>query len=256
MNGAFEIAGVGLVSQQQALDAIASNIANINTPGFKRSDVRFSEMLSRHADAASPRGDLSTSSALAGVGVTILLALNEQGGIEPTARPLDLAIVGDGFIELMGPRGQNLLWRGGTLSIQEDGLLAGADGLALRAMINVPETATGLSIDSEGIVRATTGDGEAPIELGRIALVQIHDPSQVERLDGGVYRLAEGARVEEFHQGDARAGAFVQGALERSNVEINEEMVRLMIVQRAYAANAQLVQAADQMMAIANGLRK
>ncbi len=94
------------------------------------------------------------------------------------------------------------------------------------------------------------------MELGQIELVRIDDPSSVDRLDGGLYRVRDGAPLTEAQPGEDGAGTFVQGAVERSNVSLTDEMVRLMLVQRAYAANAQIVQAADQMMATANSLRR
>ena len=94
-------------------------------------------------------------------------------------------------------------------------------------------------------------------ELGQIQLVRVDDPASVERLDGGLYRVREGgAALAEAQPGEDGAGLLVQGAVERSNVSLTDEMVRLMLVQRAYAANSQIVQAADQLMAIANGLRR
>jgi flagellar basal-body rod protein FlgG len=256
MNGAFEISGVGLVTQQQALDAIAGNIANVNTPGFKRAEVRFSEILARQLDPSNPRSDLAGAPATASVSARVSIALDEQGDLEPTGHMLDLAIEGRGFVELLGPRGEILLWRGGRLSIQADGTLATADGLALRAMISAPENATSIALGADGVAIAIIEGQDGPIDLGRIGLVGVASANDVERLDGGLYRLREDARVEQLDANENGAGTFVQGAIERSNVDLNDEMVRLMIVQRAYAANAQIVQAADQLMAIVNGLRR
>lgn len=256
MNEAFEVAGVGLVAQQKALDAIASNIANINTPAFKRTEVRFSDVMASVSDPLNASPDLAFASSVAGVRAELALALDEQGEIQVTGRTLDIAIAGDGFIELMGPRGQSLLWRGGVLSVGEDGLLTGAGGFALRAGIEAPPTTTALHIAADGYVRASIAGADESIELGRITLVRVSDATAVERLDAGLYRLAEGAERIEAAPGEEGAGELLQGSIERSNVDINEEMIRLMIVQRSYAANAQIVQAADQLMAIANGLRR
>jgi flagellar basal-body rod protein FlgG len=256
MNGALEISGVGLVTQQQALDAIAGNIANINTPGFKRAEVSFSDVMARQADPTNARADLASTPLFSSVNAHVSIALDDQGIIEPTGHQLDLAIEGRGFIELLGPRGEILLWRGGRLSVQEDGTLASADGMALRAMINVPSDAREISISADGSVRAIRADADAPVDLGPIGLVAIGSADDVERLDGGLYRVREEARVQDLTPDQDGAGAFVHGAIERSNVDLNSEMVRLMIVQRAYSANAQIVQAADQLMAIANGLRR
>jgi flagellar basal-body rod protein FlgG len=168
---------------------------------------------------------------------------------------MDLAISGRGFVELMGPRGQTMLWRGGALSIQEDGLLATQDGIALRALITVPADATDLRIDAAGAVTAHGADG-ADLQLGAIELVRLADMSAIETLDAGLYAVGESAQLTRLPAGEEGSGVFVQGAIEQSNVELNDEMVRLMIVQRSYAANAQVVQAADQLASITNSLRR
>lgn len=257
MSKAFEVGAIGLDAQQRALDVIADNIANLNTPGFKRSDVQFLDLMAQHADRDNPAAALGAAGiASAGVNARMVLALNDQGSIEQTGKPLDLAINGDGFIELMGPRGQTLLWRGGSLKIQTDGLLAAADGLPLRAMVSVPTDATDLRIDRNGLVTAQLSGQADRSELGQIALVRVDAPEAVERLDGGFYRVPDDVRLTESAPGEDGAGLLAQGSIERSNVNINDELVRLMIVQRAYAANAQIVQAADQLAGIANGLRR
>ena len=125
MNGAFHIAAIGLEAQQRALDTIANNISNVNTPAFKRSGVRFSEMLATRADPAAVRADLGDGSVSpAGVMADTMFMLEESGKLEATGRPYDLAIDGQGFVEVMGPGGETLLWRGGVLKVGEDGLLA------------------------------------------------------------------------------------------------------------------------------------
>ena len=256
MNGAFHVGAIGLEAQQRALDTIANNISNVNTPTFKRSDVRFSEILASQSDPAVLRSDLREGAASsAGVVSDPFFMLNEQGRIESTGKPMDIAIDGMGFIELMGPDGQTLLWRGGTLKIGDDGLLATAAGIPLKASITVPADAAKVEVGADGIVRATVGEGEA-VEIGQLMLVKVEDPSTLQRLDGGLYRAGDETRLADAQPGEDGTGMLVQGSIERSNVELTSEMVQLMLVQRAYAANAQIVQAADQLMAIANGLRR
>lgn len=256
MNGAFEIASVGLVAQQQALDVIANNISNVNTPGFKRSDVKFSELMAHTVGATDALAQAAQGPSTAGVLSRAVLALGDQGELQETGRLMDLAISGPGFIELIGPQGQSLLWRGGALSVDAGGLLGAGDGLVLRSSIAVPGGAADLRIAADGLVTARLPGEDGRVELGQISLVQVDGDAALERLDGGLYRVSAGARLKDATPGEEGAGALVQGALEQSNVEINNEMVQLMIVQRAYAANAQIVQAADQLAAIANGLRR
>lgn len=256
MNGAFYVGAIGLQSQQRALDVIASNIANVNTPAFKRSEVRFAEVLATRDDADVPRADLADPAAIsAGVMMSATPMVDESGQIETTGRPMDIAIEGRGFIELMGPAGQSVLWRGGTLKVGEDGLLGTSNGLPLKAAITVPGDAGIITIGTDGVVRAQTGDAAAT-EIGQIDLVKVDDTSALTRLDGGLYRIEDSSGISDAKPGEDGLGTLTQGSIERSNVEMTTEMVQLMLVQRAYGANAQIVQAADQLMAIANGLRR
>lgn len=257
MSGAYYVGAVGLSTQQRALDAIANNIANINTSGFKRSEVRFADVVASGPDVGALPADLqSAPPTLAGVALDVQFMLNDQGELQKTGAAMDVAIEGEGFIELMAPDGRTVLWRGGRLKVGEDGLLAGASGLRLKAAITVPDDATTLRIAGDGAVTAEGADGAGPIELGQIHLVRVADPVGIERLDGGLYRLADDARLDALAPGEDGAGRLVQGSLERSNVRLTDEMVQMMLVQRAYAANAQIVQAADQIMGIANTLRR
>jgi len=111
-------------------------------------------------------------------------------------------------------------------------------------------------IDRDGTVSAQLAGDELPSELGQITLVRTDDPTKLQRLDGGLYRAPDDVRLIDVAPGEDGGGTIVQAMTERSNVEITSEMVTLLLVQRAYAASAQVVQAADELMAIANGLRR
>lgn len=256
MSEAFEIGAIAMRTQQRALEVLANNIANVNTQGFKRAQVRYTDIVSNRLDPLLPAEARVDHPAFAGVTMDPRLALDEQGDIQRTARSMDLAIEGAGFIELMGPAGQTLLWRGGGLKVLDDGMLATEGGIPLKAAISLPRDATELLIDKNGAVRAKIGADAEAIEIGQIRLVRVDDASGVARLDGGLYRVDETRLLNEAEPGDEGVGLLVQGALERSNVELTDEMVQLLMVQRAYAASAQVVQAADQLMGIVNGLRR
>ncbi len=261
MNGAFYIGATGLRSEQQALDVVANNIANINTPAFKRAQVRFSELVGGAAakdgsSGASPWA-VSGADALAGVAADASPRVFTQGDLKTTSQTMDLAISGDGFIELMGAGGQTMLWRGGTLKVNADGYLAAADSnLPLKAMISVPTGSTNLVIDASGQVSATASGASQSSVLGQIDLVMPKDLGAIEATDGELYKAQTDARLTSVAPGEEGAGSLVQGSLESSNVQLTDEMVTMLLVQRAYAANAQVVQAGDQLMAIANGLRR
>ncbi|HYF23050.1 MAG TPA: flagellar hook basal-body protein [Caulobacteraceae bacterium] len=244
MNGTFHIGATGLRSQQRALDVIANNIANINTPAFKRTDVRFSELV-RGADGEG---------APSGVGASAKGRVFAQGDLRRTGEALDLAISGEGFLELLGPAGRTLLWRGGSMKVDRDGFLAAAEGARLKAMISVPAGASDLTIGRGGEVSATV-DGET-IEIGRLDVVLPKDSTALSALDGGLYEASDEADLTVVAPGEEGGGVLIQGSLEGANVQLSDEMVALLMTQRAYAASAQIVQAGDQLMSIANSLRR
>jgi flagellar basal-body rod protein FlgG len=254
MNGVFHIGATGLHAQERALHVIANNVTNMNTPGFKRAGVRFSEMMGAAPSLVNPQTTL-TPPGLFGVSADTETRVFLPGELRATGNPLDLAVQGEGFIELTGPDGQTMLWRGGTLRINEDGFLAAANGMALKAMISVPEGATGLTIDATGEVRAVSPGETAPASIGRIDLVLVRNMAGLAAQEGGLYRAAAESDVVSTEAGE-RGGSFVQGSVELSNVELSDEMVAMMMMQRAYAASAQVVQAGDQLMQIANGLKR
>ncbi len=253
MSGALEVAAVGMQAQQRALDTIANNISNVNTPTFKRSELRFAELVGNGAGQAA---GAAAQDAIAGVGWQVRPLVDRQGQVEPTGNARDLAIDGLGFIELLGPGGRSLLWRGGAVKVLEDGTLASASGYVLKAGINVPADATEMRIDRTGKVFAVLPDPQGETEIGQINLVRTNDLAELSRLDGGLYAMGDDTALTEAAPGEEGLGALVQASLERSNVDLNVEMVGLLISQRAYAANAQVLRAADELYAIANGLRR
>lgn len=251
MNGAFEIGAMGLHAQQGALEIVASNITNMNTPGYKRSQARFADLV---AGPAAGQGNQTGTSAI------MLHAAEQvfsQGELRPTGNILDIAIDGTGFIELMGPDGEIQLWRGGTLKINADGFLAAANGLQLKSLISVPDGSQDITIGRDGTVSATVPGDEEPRELGRIDVIRVRDMGGLVATGGGLFTIPDDPRgIATAVAGEEGTGAILQGQIEQSNVLLTDEMVTLMMMQRSYAASAQVVQAGDQLMSIANNLRR
>ena len=256
MNGAFYIGATGLDAQQRGLDVIANNIANLNTNGFKRSQARFTELLGASAQKDGSGDSDVTPTPLWGVSVDTSPLDLTQGTLTQTSQPLDLAISGTGFIELLGPGGQVQLWRGGTMEVNSDGYLSAANGTPLKAMISVPAGASGLSISSTGAVTAVVDASGTAKTIGQIDLVQDKDPSGLTVEAGGVYQPGNLNDLANGSPGEDGAGVLVQGSLETSNVDLSTEMITMLLLQRAYSSSAQIVQASDQLMAIANQLRR
>ena len=257
MNGAFYIGATGLEAQQRNLDLIAQNVTNVNTGAYKRAEMRFAALVS--APVVSPEvAPLARSAEEGAGGVTVsgIGRIFAQGDLRQTDKPFDLAISGEGFLEVLGPGGQTYLWRGGTLKVDEEGLLQTADGLTLKALIDIPANTTELRIERDGRVRALVAGDADFAEVGQLDVVMPDDVALLEATEGGYFRAPDSLGLRSYQPGDEGKGVFVQGSLEASNVELTTELVGLMLAQRAYGANAQIVQAGDQLMAIANGLRR
>jgi flagellar basal-body rod protein FlgG len=257
MNGAFYVGATGLQAQQRGLDVVANNVANVNTTGFKRSEVRFSEMVMTNSvrDDAAPVVTTAPD-ALSGVQAEQTVRVFAQGDLKQTGKPFDLAISGDGFLEVLGPNGQTWLWRGGSFKVNAEGFLETDGGLILKSLIEVPDNTTEIRIERDGRVLTISNDVNAPDELGKLDLAIPDDVSRLEAMGSGYFHAVDEADVRLIEPGQDGQGVLVQGSLEASNVELTNEMVTLLLMQRAYAANAQVVQAGDQLMGIANGLKR
>lgn len=255
MNGAFYIGAIGLDAQQRALEVIANNVANISTTGFKRTAVQFSELAGAARDADDLPLRAADASGLSGVALTGTPRIFSQGTLQPTGNSFDLAIDGEGFVEVAGASGRSLLWRGGTLKVNSDGLLSTPDGTPLKAMITVPQDAGTLAIGRDGAVSVTDSSGTSQ-QIGQIDLVLSKTPETLIETGSGYYEADDEAKLASVKPGDEGSGSLVQGSLESSNVSLADEMTNLLLTQRAFGASAQVVQAGDQLMQIVNSLRR
>jgi flagellar basal-body rod protein FlgG len=256
MNGAFYIGAIGLDARQHALEVVANNIANINTTAFKRSAVQFTELVGAPRDVDGAAMTATGAGDLSGAALASTTRIFEQGALQSTGRELDVAIDGLGFVELAGSAGRSLLWRGGALQVNGDGLLASSDGIPLKAMISVPREAGKLTIGRDGVVSMLTDNGSSSQEIGQIDLVLARAPESLTETGSGYYEAADPADLSTARPGDEGAGFLIQGSIEGSNVQLADEMTNLLLMQRAFAANAQVVQAGDQLMSIINSLRR
>ncbi|MDB5897722.1 MAG: flagellar basal-body rod protein FlgG [Ramlibacter sp.] len=260
MLDALYIGATGMQAQQAHVDAIASNLANVNTPGFKKSRVSFSELvvsatLTGRVGDASGAAPLATTSA--GVQLGAPARVFEGGDLKKTDAPLDIAIVGDGFFELAMPDGTRAFGRGGTLKVNAEGQLATLTGIPLKPGVSIPDNAQAVLISSTGRVQVRLPGQADPVEAGQLELVRFTNAQGLLAQGAGVYRSTEpsgepiGGRA-----GEDGMGTVAQGMLEGSNVRLVDEMVNLMVAQRAYEASVKVVQASDEMLGMINGLRR
>jgi flagellar basal-body rod protein FlgG len=254
------IAASGMNAQQTSVDTIANNLANVNTPGFKKARVSFQDMMYREVARSALPGaasDGGTSRMGSGVSVAGIARAFEAGELKRTDSPFDLAIRGDGFVEVTTVDGSSAYTRGGTLQVNREGLLANAQGLPLKAAIRVPDDAQALSIGSDGRVLARVGTQTAAMEIGRIDLARFGNAAALVPMGDNLFRPSEGSGdARSVRPGEEGAGTLAQGYLEGSNVKLIEEMVELMVAQRAYEVSTKVIQASDEMMAMTNNLRR
>jgi flagellar basal-body rod protein FlgG len=265
MNDALYIAATGMQVQQLNVDTIANNLANVNTMGFKGARVAFTDLVRASPEAVQLDAGLgqlgaplgTTPGLGAGVGVAGVTRRFDGGELKQTGSPLDLAIRGDGFLTVTLPDGSLAFTCGGTMKVSSDGTLTSSSGLPFKPGISVPANATELSVDAEGRVLATIPGQPGRQDLGQLELVRFANPSALVAQGGDVYRASEGSgEAMTVRPGEEGAGQLLQGYLETSNVRMVDEMVNLMVAQRAYEASAKVVQASDEMLGIINALRR
>lgn len=235
-------AAAGMSAQQEQLNAISNDLANVSTTGYKSERVAFSDLLYNTVDLA---GTESTDGA--GASARVIGRHETEGSVQQTGDPLDLAIEGEGFFELSGPGGKPVLTRDGTFGLDANGAIVNQDGYQLAKPIKLPKgvSAGEVSIAPDGTVSARGH------KLGRIALVTVASPEHL--LANGSGQLtptaASGAPTAKAK------GQIRQGELEASNVDVGSEMAQMVSTQRDFQMTSTAIQTENQMMSIANQLR-
>jgi len=262
MMRSLEIGATGMQAQQTNVDTIANNLANVNSTGFKKARVSFADLMVREAQRVSgadaEAGVLGTSAKMgSGVGIAGVSKVFDAGDMRKTDGMLDIAIQGDGFLEVSMADGSSAYTRGGTLKVNRDGVLATQAGNPLKPGIAIPDNAQAVIVGADGRVQVCLANQVALVDVGTLDLVRFANPAGLAAQGDNLYRssLASGEAVS-GRGGEDGMGTIAQGFLEGSNVKMVEEMVNLMIAQRAYEANVKVVQASDEMLGMINGLRK
>lgn len=247
-------------AQQSNLDVIANNLANVNTTGFKRSKIEFQDLLyetSRAPGAEQGAGSQLPTGIQIGHGSRVVSTSKvfTEGELTQTGEQLDLAINGDGFFQVQMPDGTIAYTRDGGLKRSSTGQITTSDGLPLQGGFQpVPAGTTGITISSSGAVTTTSSSGSGNFQ---VQLVRFTNPAGLNSIGGNLYTesLASGT-PETGTPGENGYGSLQQGYLEMSNVKVVQEMVNMIVAQRAYEVNSKAVQSADEMMQESNNLRR
>ncbi len=262
MDPALRAAATGMMAQQTRTEVISNNLANVNTPGFKRSRAHFEDLLYQSIQGQQVLGDPNADTAPAiqvgrGTRLAGIMRMHDQGTVEVTGRNLDMMIEGNGFFQLDDGRGNTSYTRDGSFQISDKGLLTTSDGWALQPPVRIPTDAVEISISTNGIVSVRRGRDIAPTEIAKLDLVAFANPSGLQSLGRNMYAptAASGEPVIGA-PGDAGMGTLQQGSLEGSNVEIVQEMVEMITAMRAYEINSKAIKNADEMGQMANNLTR
>jgi flagellar basal-body rod protein FlgG len=260
MNPALRTAATGMLAQQTRTEVIANNLANVNTTGFKRSRAHFVDLLYQTVQGAATvvGTDAGTTPAIQvgrGTRLAGVQRLHGNGPVEATQRPLDIAIEGDGFLQVQLEDGGVAYTRDGTLQMSDQGVLVTSGGQTIVPGIRLPDDATQISISRSGVVSAVRSGETAPTELGRLELAHFANASGLEAIGDNLY-LATPASGEPAigFPGEQGMGRVLQGHLEGSNVEIVQEMVDMIAAMRAYEINSKTIQNVEQMSDVASNL--
>ena len=260
MDPALRTAASGMMAQQTRTEVISNNLANVNTTGFKRSRAHFEDLLYQTVQGSAAIGLNNAASLPAiqvgrGVRLASVQRLHQQGPVEQTQRPLDLAIEGEGFFQLPLTNGDIGYTRDGTFQISDSGTITTQQGYTLVPGISVPSDASEVTISRTGVVTAKRGGQGEPVELGRLELARFANPAGLLAAGENVYTQtsASGEPVLGFPEEDGM-GRLMQGYLEGSNVEIVQEMVDMITSLRAYEINSKAIKNSEEMGQIANGL--
>lgn len=259
---AMRTAAAGMTAQQMNVDVIANNLSNVNTTGFKKSRIEFQDILYqrlRSAGSESAAGSTIPIDLEVGYGTRPVATQRSftMGNLQMTGNPLDLSIEGDGFFQAILPDGEIAYTRDGSFKLSADGELVTSDGFFLEPSITLPADAAEINISTDGYIAVIVPGDSEPQDIGQIELARFINP-------GGLRAIGHNLFVASVASGDPVLGTpslegfgrINQGYLELSNVEIVEEMVNMIIAQRAYEINSKAIQTAEEMSQVANNLKR
>lgn len=258
---ALYTAASGMNAQQLNLDNIANNLANSSTSGFQQRRLQFTDLLYQNEvmpGSAATQGTTVAAGMQIGLGVRpgSTAILQTQGSLAATGNPLDLAIEGAGFFQILLPGGQTGYTRAGSFQLDSQGNLVTPDGNPLQPGITVPNNATAVTIGSDGTVTVTLPGQAQPSKVGAIQTAIFANPGGLNSVGNNVYlpTAASGDAIVGTPGGAEGLGTLQQNSLEQSNVSVVEQFVEMIVAQRSYESNSRVVKAADEMLQQLNQL--
>lgn len=252
----------GMQAQTMNIDVIANNLANVSTSGFKKSRTDFQDLLydTLQAPGAPSSAGTQVPTGLQighGVRTVAVSKIFSAGDYQNTKNELDMAISGDGFFQILRPDGSTGFTRAGSFKLDSDGRIVTPDGFPLEPEMTIPADAINVTVGVDGTVSVIQAGDANPVEIGTIQLARFANPA-------GLMATGKNLFLESLSSGDAITGTagqdgfgyIDQGFLEMSNVSVVDEMVNMITAQRAYEVNSKVIQTADDMLQMANNVKR
>ena len=250
---AFSTAATGMTAQQMMVDMTAHNLANINTTGFKRSQIDFQDLLyvkMREPGTEVSSGLTAPSGIETGSGVRVASTVKvfTAGELQGTGKPLDIAITGEGFLQVSLPNGETMYTRDGALQTNANGELVTTTGYAIEPAITIPTDAASVGIGKDGGVNVADSAGTMSV-VGNIQLARFPNPAGLSSEGDNLLAETEASGTPTTGTpGESGFGTIQAGFLEKSNVQMITELVNLITAQRAYETNSRAIRAGDEML--------
>ena len=259
---ALKTAALGMTAQQLNVDVIANNLANVNTTGFKKSQIQFQDLLYdtiQKGDTDGRQGHENPSKLQIGLGNRPISTYRSfsEGTIADTGNKLDMAIDGKGFFQVELPDGTYAYTRDGSFKVNSEGYMVTNSGLKIYPEISFSENVTNVMVSTNGIISVMLEGENQAEEMGQIELASFMNPAGLQAKGGNLYVVTDASGEPIYaNAGEDGMGSVMQGYLEKSNVDVAQEMIDLIVAQRAYEINSKAVKTADELMAMTNGLKR
>jgi flagellar basal-body rod protein FlgG len=263
MMQSLNTAATGMVAQQTNLDVISNNLANVNTTGYKSQRAEFEDLMYQTNTVAGVQSSGTSASPITsqlGLG-TINSATSSnfgQGALNSTGNPLDIAVSGDGFFKVLLPNGTAAYTRDGSFQVDSTGLLVTSDGYPVDPPVTMPQNATSITVSNTGQITAVVPNqsGATTVSPG-IQLTLFSNPAAMQRIGQNLFvaNTASGS-PQDGAPGTNGAGTLQPGFLEGSNVQVVQEMVNMIMAQRAYEINSKAIQTSDDMLQTVNNIKR
>jgi flagellar basal-body rod protein FlgG len=253
-------AASGMEAQQLNIDTIAHNLANINTAGFKQRKAQFQDLLYQNIRQAG-----AANSSITEIPVSLQIGLGTkpvateiiftQGNLATTGNPLDMAIQGNGFFQIRQVNGQIAYTRNGNFHLNRDGSLVTAEGDLLNPQVTIPQDQVGVTIGADGTVSVLQAGQTEPQQVGKVEIALFQNPAGLQNIGKNLFLQTQASgQAITGTAGENGLGTLASGYIEQSNVSVVEEMVNMIVSQRAYEANSKVIRAADEMLSQANNV--